>query len=706
MTRVEPSAAPVPRAHAVLSALPLPAGWEARVCTSPRQRLKHGQRRVVFLNHERQMTTWHDPRLRLLLPPSLHELPHGWTLDLDAEGEPYFLDDTTCSTCRRPPFLSAQQHQDLNAFYQRFVLDPAISTTEKTCTPQQQQQQQQPQVSSEDASKAWPVGTKKCPPYTTPSHRWQRVTSTPVASTIRLEQDTRNTTTTTTTTTTTAGPSSSSSDEAVASTRRLTLHCVPRAFFPDLEADAEYFDGTPHHHHHHNNNNDDDVGDASATTAAGHTAPRRQSVPHGIAWHADSRCTAGRGHHHGLDTEVDNLLLQDARHDEIFISEHGGAGSVLQLHDHMRETWPLPCGWSQHTCSQSGQPYFVHASTRRVTWTHPSLARELAGVKLETLPLDWDVDVDEDGLFFVNHCVAMATREPPAPLIATGSEQDGSDTLGPADDCLIVPASPRAQDSLSSTTAMLHSNSVATIVPPNTADVAGGEDEHERITLLHSPTTTTTTTTTAPQHDTNHAAVQPVREGNHEAARSAVLPTRHASLMAAHDRAPSESSVDSGVDSGSNTLCRHTSVSQSSLVAEEQHRLQQPATAEGNNCNDSRACRHSRGDEDAGSETSSIFSVSSWASYIAGIWRGSNDNTRCCDIDPEQRAAARKQDRKLDPTPPGMREPDLAEPDLAEPDPSGRDCLNPRSPQGQQQQDHHLVLVNDFGPSHVTVTDV
>eukprot|EP00045_Choanoeca_perplexa_P007778 m.71426 g.71426 ORF g.71426 m.71426 type:complete len:394 (-) comp14215_c0_seq1:65-1246(-) len=71
--------------------------------------------------------------------------------------------------------------------------------------------------------------------------------------------------------------------------------------------------------------------------------------------------------------------------------------------------WTLPKGWAQHS-DGSNAVYFVHASTRRVTWTHPGWLQERYGLKLEELPVEVDVTVDELGLVFHDHRTRSACR--------------------------------------------------------------------------------------------------------------------------------------------------------------------------------------------------------------------------------------------------------------------------------------------------------
>jgi hypothetical protein len=70
--------------------------------------------------------------------------------------------------------------------------------------------------------------------------------------------------------------------------------------------------------------------------------------------------------------------------------------------------WDLPGGWSQHR-GAAGM-YFVHTSSKRVTWTHPGWLQECYGLRLEELPMDVDVTVDELGLVFHDHRTRSACR--------------------------------------------------------------------------------------------------------------------------------------------------------------------------------------------------------------------------------------------------------------------------------------------------------
>lgn len=86
---------------------------------------------LTSVSNHRRTTTWADPRIALLLPQSLAAIPAPWEADLDKDDEPYFINHRTQKTCRRPEWLTMQQHQDLNDFYLRLFdarscSDPAL----------------------------------------------------------------------------------------------------------------------------------------------------------------------------------------------------------------------------------------------------------------------------------------------------------------------------------------------------------------------------------------------------------------------------------------------------------------------------------------------------------------------------------------------------------------------------------------------------
>lgn len=240
--------------------------------------------------------------------------------------------------------------------------------------------------------------------------------------------------------------------------------------------------------------------------------------------------------------------------------------SVKQLHSIMCSGWAVPPGWSTHRCERTSQPYFVHPETSRVTWTHPALPLHVAGIHIETLPKFWDVDVDDAGLYFVNHLLKTTSRELPS-----------LDTI----------------DQPQNTNEQVHFDKFHLCESINDA---------ERKNDYWSP---------------RDLVVRRRSTGD-------CMRREHSSTLNAHDcaesaagkqksRPKSDVSLDSGVSVGSHGLCRHISISiPSSLNSEGSSDVFDGNIARGGRTYSSAAI----------TEKSSLFSVASLSSLLSSMWKG------------------------------------------------------------------------------------
>ena len=308
---------------------------------------------------------------------------------------------------------------------------------------------------------------------------------------------------------------------------------------------------------------------------------------------------------------------------------------VLRLHQHMCTTWPVPAGWEKHMCKESGNPYFVHNDTHRVTWTHPSLARELAGVLIERLPPDWDVDVDDDGVFFVNHLVEMATREPPAPLAHTAAAPLDSLYHELTGDNVAAALSRRLT---ADTTTNYHSNEDGDD-DDDDKDDGDGDDK----TVVGDVDDLCGFVGDGFDADSVGPLALSVLDEDVDIAGSRAgkrVPPTYASVFSSdgdaaatqHHRPLSITSADSGVCSRASTLDRHASVSQHSLLQQaDLSRASLPgseAEHHQQSCQDSVAYEGDcQAPDEALSETSSVFSMSSWTSFLSGMFRSTDGET-------------------------------------------------------------------------------
>eukprot|EP00048_Salpingoeca_helianthica_P021773 m.248979 g.248979 ORF g.248979 m.248979 type:complete len:473 (-) comp63951_c0_seq1:193-1611(-) len=310
-----------------------------------------GDGRIVYINHRTRTTTYVHPKLRERLLSTLKRpLPAGWEIDLDADGEIYFIDHEHGHTQREPPWVTAKTAALLAG---REVESSSVSGRDDD------------ESEASDASE-WTTDSDGEAAH----HAALRETRPRMLSGASLHDwdmhDGDHTLL-----------SQSLSDSPFPPPPRMPGRAPSAALLPGpavLPWDGQFCEWEQA---------------ASPTSDAGYARSVSGESTASTPFPDDGRYDCNRDADHLTDYDEDD----------------GYSG--------------LPSGWVEERTVR-GVPYFVHQTTRRVTWCDPRIALEF-GIDAATLPPQLDLDMDEHGLFLVDRDRKFATRDLSALSSCTGS---------------------------------------------------------------------------------------------------------------------------------------------------------------------------------------------------------------------------------------------------------------------------------------------